>query len=310
MKLRGCALAAAVTVVLLADGAARGAKEAPKDVSSIVRYVRAERGTAWGKPVLRVIVSPVKGGSTKALVAPKQDPKSNTFDPDPKVVSVVKVLKKGDLLNVTTGRFKGVILIRRISRFLVQPGEEEPNGFLFVRAEEEDIARETYLVVTLQKFGQETKVVVPNKKNEAGEMAPDEALAARLTAFKIGEVVEVEAQKKGRLRTLKSIRKYAPPVVCEFVKLVEETVDEVEHVGIEVKIGGEPQTLFVPNVQRGKRNFPDSRLRSAARRLKPGDWIEAKIRTEGDRKLVTRITKTRKKDVEKGGSDQEKKNPA
>ena len=313
MRQEGLALILAVAVVLAA-ARAPGAEKDKDDAgrfSGIVRYVGAKESRApTGVPAVRVYFAPLtRGRSISALIANK-DAQSKVLDPNPAIFNVVKGLKKGDLVTVTIVSSGGWTTLTKIERYELKPGEDEPNGFLFVRAEEEEIAKETYLVVTLQKFGQETKAVVPSKKNEAGETAPDEALAAQLTAFKIGDVVEVETQKKGRLQVLKSICKYTPPVVCEFVKLVEKTVDEVEHVGVEVKIDGEPQTLFVPNMQRGKRSVPDPRLRSVARKLKPGDWIEAKIRTEGDRKLVTRITKTKKKDVEKGPSDEEKKDPA
>jgi len=269
------------------------APPAPTQQTSIVHYVGAINTTSGGKPVIRLTVAPAgKSGAPFVLpIKPRTNNVTKALEFDPKTVDLLKTLKKGDLLEVTYQRGTSENQFIRMDRYHLQPGEEDPDAWVFVKVEEETAGRETITVVTVRKLDQRARIIVPVRRTEDGRMAADDALVLKLAGIKMGELVEVDARTAGGKAYLEGIWRFSPPVRGEFIKLIEEPGDPPTPMGLQISTGGETQTFLLPVVQRGDKKIPDPRLATAAAGLKAGDEVEVKTRSAGGQEVAARITR-------------------
>jgi len=297
-RLRDTASAVVLVAVLGGTIIGLGRSEARGE---IVRFAGAKRGTAWSRPVLQVLVVPVAGGATRTLVVPNKNPMGRKFDPDPRILDLVKGLKKGDLLEVESAKFRGKIMVRKFDRFEPKPGEADPMGFVFLEAKTRKLRGAETLVVTLEKFRKTVTVIVPNRKDADGKGRPDPAMTATIDKLGVEDVVEIATAGRGKIRTLTYLAPYMAPIRCRFVKLVTTKTDTATTVALEVTDEEDKsQQIFLPTRRRGRKRIPDAKLLAIAKRLKAGKLIEIKTRRDGERLLVARIAKATKAKAKAG----------
>jgi hypothetical protein len=260
------------------------------EFTSVVRFVELRRGAAWGKPVMYVVVRPYdKPKPLSRLVVPKEDPDSREYDPDPKYREVAEKLIKGNLIQVTWAKVARHCVICKLAKYEPKPGEDDPMGFLFVRSSVIRIGRAPYLSVTLEKFGKQAAVYVPNRKGDDGKPEPDPALLDKVAKLKKGQVVEVETEGRGKARFLRYIEPYRAPVEGEFLRIVERPASRAKRAGVEIRADGQAKIVYFRSVGRGEYAQPDPKLLAAAKRLLRGDKIRVKTIKEGDEVVAVRI---------------------
>ena len=274
-------------------GARRAARKAgggQKTQSMVVRYVSVRTGVARGRPTMFVVVAPLDSRRTTSLTVASKTEKGRSR-PDPKIVSKLKQLKKGDLIRVSAGVNRGQAVLKDLEPYEPKPGEDDPMAFIFRESNNVKVGRQIYLVVTLEKLGRETKVFVPNKRGADGKMESDLELTMKVAECKRGQLVEVETSPSGRMRFLKYIGPYVLPIQGKFVKVAEEKTDGGTKASIEVEVDGETKSVPVMDRGRGDRTIPDARVVAAAKRFKTGDLVDVKTRKQGDQAVAIRITK-------------------
>jgi len=277
-------------------------KPAGGDEWVVAQYMGARRGTAWGRPTMRIFLK-FPTGKTANLAAVKESPMSTVYDPHPEIVKVVKELKKGDYVRISTAVFQGVGILRGIRKYLAKRGEDSADGFVFVESTEVKAGRRTYTSVVLSKYGVTQTVLVPKVKGEDGKMVDDAKIAEAVTALKKDSVVEATVMGKGRTALLEFIAPWKPPRKGEFVKLVPAS-GEQKQMAVEVKVDGEAQTLLVPNLSgRSGKAYPDPKIVRAVRRLRAGDAVEFRTREEDGKTLLRRIDKGKGKGKGKDKKD-------
>ena len=290
-------LAGALAAVAGLCGPAQGKPKAPpKDKTLIVRYAGAGKGRAWGKHVMRIYVTMIGGKPKKMpLVVPNEPVASKKLSPNKVIAAYVKALDKGDAIKVTVAKQKGVLTVKKIVRYNLKPGEDDPSGYIFVDSEEDVVRARRLLFVTLMKFEQEIKARVATTKDEKGKEQTDPKLAAAVDKCKADQVVDVELKGSRRAPVIVYIGKFVAPVEGVFVKLVTRGKDPDKQTAVRVTVDGATKMFFLPTTRRGGKTRPDAKLLSAAKRLKPADLVQIKPRPGGKRLLAVRITKLKKK---------------
>ena len=254
----------------------------PRPAPTVVKYVGAKQGRAWGQPVVLLVVAPRKGGRTASLVVPNQDPEAGKLNPNPLLVSLVKSLKPGDLIEIRTMKLRGQNILRSIGRYEPKPGEDDPKAFTFVKTAQPKIDGQQYLAVVLQKDRKFQTLLVPNRKDERGAPAPDEKLAEKVRKLVVGDVVEVEAARVGAQMQLKDLKPYKLPEKANFLKLITTRHAEQKHLAVRIRRhSGEADELLIPNRKNltGK-TVHDPELHAAARKLRAGQPVLFRIREE------------------------------
>ena len=274
-----------------ASPAARRERDKPKDkpATEVVKYMGAQKGSAWGRPVMKLLLAPRYGQGVAKVVVPNKDRMARKFDPSPAVVKVVKGLKPGDLVEIRMVKFRGVNLLRSIRRYHPKPGEDDPNAFAFVKHLTRKISGREYLAVVLKKANRSQTILVPNRKNDEGKWVPDKDIAEQVRKLEADQIVEITVKKTAGKVFLNSIRPYEPPVKGSFVKLIpKKKVGEKEYAAIAVKVAVTEQEILIPNRKnRAGKTLPDPKLLAAVKKLKADQTVEFKtLKEEGQTWLV------------------------
>jgi len=255
-------------------------KDKPKD--TVVRYVGAKRGVVRGRPVLVLVVGPRQGSGAANLVVPNKDPMGKTFDPPDHVVKLVKELKRGDLLDVQTGKWMGHNMIQKIARHKSAPGEDDPNCFTFVKIVDRKVGQRIDKGVALTKFDKGQVVMIPSAKGDDGKPIPDAGLLAKAEQFKEGDLVEVKIRKDREGVMLVDIKAYVPVEKGVFVKLLIRKIDGADRLAAQIKVGRHTRTLLVPQTTDAKgKSGPDPKMRAALKALEYDQPVTFKARKEG-----------------------------
>ena len=275
-----------------ADGIA---KAPPKDEAVIVRYLRVGKGTAWGRAVMRIHITTISSKPKKmSLVVPNEPVTSKKLSPNKAIAAIVKALDKGDVVKLTVARQRGVTIVKKIEPYKIEPGEDDPSGYIFVEAEEDVVRGKRVLLVTLKKIEKEITVRVATKKDAKGKEKTDPDLAAKVAKCKADKVVDVELSGSKRTRVLVYIGKYIAPVEAVFTKLIDKSKDDPNKTAIKATVNGTTKTFFLrTTVSRGKVRV-NAKLLAVAKKLKPGDLVEIKYRPHGKQQLAVRLAKLKK----------------
>ena len=78
----------------------KSGKPKPKPAAQVVKYVGARKGTAWGRPVMKLLLAQRYGRGVATVVVPNQKPTARKYDPVPAVVDIVMELKRGELVEI------------------------------------------------------------------------------------------------------------------------------------------------------------------------------------------------------------------
>lgn len=279
-----------------ASQAAGSDKPKPKPAPQIVKYVGARKGTAWGGPVMKLLLAERYGRGVATVVVPGKDSRARKYDPLPVMVKVVKDLKRGDLVEIKTLKFRGVTMLTAIRRYHPKPGEDDPDAFTFVKYLTQKVSGRNYLAVALKKGNRAQTILVPNRKNDEGKWVPDEKIAAQVKKLEADQIVEITIEKTAGKVFLKSIRPYEPPVQGSFVKLIaKKKVGEQEYAAIVVKVDASEREILIPNRKAGAdKMLPDRKLLVAVKKLKAGQPVEYKTLAEDGQTWLARIEAVKK----------------
>ena len=190
-----------------------------------------------------ITVAPPDGGPNIDITLAVDD--KNKMDPTHiKGADLLKDLKRGDLVSLAAGKNYNVLWLSGVIRYELQPGEDEPNVYEFVKSSAPKAGdKDERPLVTLRRFLRETEVAVPTVKNPEGKMIADEKIAKIVETLKPGDHVEVTAA--GTPPTIKGIKVWEAPKQAEFVKLTKAKTDKQEVDAVELKIDNSSQTLMI-----------------------------------------------------------------
>jgi hypothetical protein len=244
-------------------------------------------GGAAGQQMSLLVEDPFTGKS-ETLAVPNNDPTKKEYDPLTAVADVVKKLKPGDIIDVETEKQKGRAVVTAVSKAKVEPGEELPNGYVFVEQDEVEKNGMPSITVTLRKFGREVKVGVPFKKDDEYKDAkwePDPKIDYVVRRLQSGAVVEALV-RKGNPPMLAEIYEYRPPEKGTFVGVKDVEYNNWPAAGFEIKAADGTTITFTLDgtevTKNGKTIYqPNPQQFAAVKRIKPDSEVEVRYRLEG-----------------------------
>jgi hypothetical protein len=222
------------------------------------------------------------------MAVPNTDSQSNKYEPRNEIATVINAAKPGDYVKLELERKDQQVWIKRATDFKVTAGEEQPGTFVFDESYTKGDKGQEQLAVRMSKFGKFVEVVVAQKRNDAKQMVTDEALAAKVNAYKKGDVIEAEVQG-GSTPTLTAVDKYKAPEEAKFQKLVDIEVDGQKYPAVELDQDGKPVSLPLVGKTVNKKLTPDPRLASAARGLRAGTAVLFKTTEDGGKTYLKDI---------------------
>ena len=270
----------------------RGGKNAKADKEPKSRlYVlkSQKKGKLAGAEMLTLLVQDPFTGKSDTLYVPNSDPKARAYDPLPEVAAAVEGLEEGAVLEVEAEKQKGKWMVSSLAKADVKPGEEQPNGFVYVdTSEHADRGGNRAVVVTLTKFGREVKVGVPmwkNKDHQDASWEPDPKIDSQLRQLQGGDVVEAVI-KNGRPPMLVEIHRLYPPERGKFLALKETTYGGAAAAAFEmVAEDGTTLTILLPGTEQSRNGqtmlMPEPRMLNMVRKIKPDTEIEIMYRQVG-----------------------------
>jgi hypothetical protein len=214
-------------------------------LSGVFKFAQVKQDSAWGKTFLVVLGTPAMGGNATDMIVPNKDVSSAKLNPNDQMADLLKNAKQGDYLDVTADKFQGRWMLRSLKTYDLKPGEDEQNVFIFASKTDQKVGQETFSAINVTKFGQQYKMLVPNKKNTDGKVGPSEDMVKAIDAFTSGDAVEILGDKVGANLMIRSIKLYELPKKYIFSKIAKQKVDDKELTGVEVKDGETPVVLLV-----------------------------------------------------------------
>ncbi len=282
------------------DAGTRGrSAERDKSVTQAVRYLGWKKGQFHGRRCMVLLVAPAKGRKTLAIAVPNKNPRSPMMDPPPHVVEFVKKLRRGDIIEVTTAETMGKPFLKSFRGIRV--AADLPEYFTVAKIGQKKVGLQRYLCVTVKKGDETADLLVPNKKGPEGKWVSDEKIAAQVKEFREGSRVDVEVRKAGRNIFLKAIYPHAEAQTARFVKRDVKEIDGQRHVCAVVKTDAGERALAVPNSGKDRKGnpAPDVKLAAAVNKLRPGQTVRFKTRTDGGQEYLREIEVTRAPPEEK-----------
>jgi hypothetical protein len=182
---------------------------------------------------------------------------------------ILSGLRPGALLAMKLDKKSNIFYVKGLARYVLHPGEERPNVFLFADVSSEKDARGIDSTqVKLYKLGRFSTVQVPKLAGKT----PDAQMIDAIGKFRKGQSVEVLTRPSGAVPTIKTIDAFAEPCNATFSKLADADVDGGKTPSIEVTIHGKATTILVPGKKDDKGKWlVDGPLAAAVKRYKDGD---------------------------------------
>lgn len=286
------ALALLVTVIpstaaIYGTNAAQPKKPAEPEPPFVIRLVSAQRARYQGYDVLTVNGVGAMDGKQVQMGVQNTDMNSNKYDPKADVAGVVNGAKPGDYVRVEVDRKDRQVWIKKAAAYKVSPGEEQPGTFVFDESYTKG-DRGSQLAVRMSKFGTFVEAIVAQKRNDAKQLVTDESLAAKVNAYKKGDVIEAEVQG-GTPPTLAAVDLYKAPEEARFQKLVDIEVDGQKYPAVELDQDGKPVSLPLTGKVVSKKLTADPKLASAARALRAGTVVLFKTTEDGGKTYLKEI---------------------
>lgn len=262
-----------------ADAAAPEAK--------VYRFVGHKPGNASGAQVMVLQVADVFTGKPLTLYVPNNDPAAKEYDPLTAVASAVEGLEKGAIIEVEAEKQKGRQTVTSLAKAELQPGEDRPNGFVFVESKEEKKNGVPSVIVTLKKFGREVKVGVPSRKKDYnnGQWEPDPKIDSVVRRLQTGMVVEA-LFRTGRVPMIAEIYEYYPPERGKFVGVKEVEFNNWPAAGFELMAEDGTTVTFTLEGTQTSRNgqtiyAPNPQQLRSIQKIKPDTELEVYYRLDG-----------------------------
>jgi hypothetical protein len=221
-----------------------------------------------------------------SLFVPNNDPEKKEYDPQTDVADFVKDLEPGTAVEVQTEKVKGRILVKSVGKADIKPGEDMPNGFIFIDQKMEKTRSGDMVVVTLSKFGREEKFGVPMvKSKDATGMAPDPKIDYVITKLGGGAVVEATV-RKGNPPMITEIYEYKKPEQGKFIGLAETKYHGMPAQGFEITAtdGTKIAITFESTEQtknKEKTYVANPQQLKLVRSIKPDTDVEVRYRVDG-----------------------------
>lgn len=255
---------------LLSIGAA-----APEGQEQILRFRSAGKARVEGRDHLVVTAYDPSGRHPSRLVVANKS--EDAYDPVPEQANVVKGLQPGTLIQVVSQTAHGIETLTSISTYSPKPGEEQPDGFVFVEDKIDDPA---HAKVTLSKLGVKSTFNILAQKDESGAMTLDPLMTAALDKIKEGDSVWIEKANSG---TLSAILSWSEPDRGKLLKIEPADVNGQSGIAVQIDNGGKTITALVPgHVHKGKW-ISDPKVLSAARRFRTGATVIFRVQADGDK---------------------------
>ena len=203
---------------------------------------------------------------------------------DPKVVSLLKGLKRGSKIIVSANRFQGKGVLTSIEACEVKEGEDKPGVFIFMGTKTDKEG--TVGGVTLERFFKtQTLPVRLVKDSTSGTRVRDPDICKTLGELKQGDLVYADADNVQGTTVLASIEPYRPPLKGEFVQVVPRKVGQPQTT-VEIQVDSKKEVFEVPNKDISGVKTPDPQILAAIRKLKPGQAVEFRADRNNNRVLM------------------------
>ncbi|MBI5723535.1 MAG: hypothetical protein HZA50_06220, partial [Planctomycetes bacterium] len=131
--------------------------------AGVFKYNGTGPGTAAGKAVTMLQITPRAGGSQMAIAIPNNDPAGTRADPNTAAMNVIRDLKAGDLVKVRYNKLPAPGTLDKIEKATARPGDADPEAAEFIRLGSVKVADQEYQGVLYRKGGRELTALVPNK---------------------------------------------------------------------------------------------------------------------------------------------------
>lgn len=297
----------------------------------IYRLKGEKKAKVAGVEMMTLQVEDVFNGKTETLYVPPNDPASKQYDPKTDIKDLIESLEPGAVIEVETEKDKGRQMATSVRKADAKPGEELPNGFVFVEQKSETKGGVENVAVVLSKFGREVTVAVPLVKDDEYENAkwePDPKIDSVIRRLQSGTVVEVmiKQQQGKRPPTITEIVEYRPPERGKFVGLKEVELGGFPAAGFEITADDGTAISFVLDGMEQTRNgqtafMPNPQQLAMVKRIKKDTPVEVRYRLEGrkwmlrdirplpasDKKAAKPAGKTKEPEAMKNGSDKSDK---
>lgn len=198
-------------------------------------------------------------------------------------------LPVGTPVEITTEKSKGRSVVTSMKKADVQPGEELPNGFVFVESKTEKKGGVDNIAVTLSKFGREIVAYEPMYKNNEYDNAkfePDPKVDYVVRRLQSGEVVEATIKKQGNRPTITEIYGYRKPERGKYIGTKQVEFNGAEAAGFE--IAGEDGTTVTftldgaEQTRNGKKVFmPKGDQVAMLKHIKKDMEVEVRYKLDG-----------------------------
>jgi len=232
------------------------------DEPQVYRYKENKKVRVQGEEHVVLLVEAPRGGHPGRLVVPNEDGK-----PKKDLMSAVDGLSAGSLIQATTQNEKGAPMLQTVASYSTKPGEDTPNGYVFIESKPAKEGSKDQAVV-LSKLGEKTTVAVPGDA--------DASVTDVVQKLKKQDPVWVDLSP-GRQPTLLAILPYEEPKTGKLLKVAPADVEG--HKGFEAQIddNGKITHALIPGKMHNKVWVTDQRVLSSARRLRAGSEIRYRV---------------------------------
>lgn len=289
MAKRGIVAGAALGVLVWATGLLPADEPAgAPPVTRVVKFAGTKGGMSGGRPTMLLSVTSKYGGSPMDFVIPNNDANARKADPIAAVTDALKGVQKGDLIKVRYAKnAAGRFVLEQVEKFKARPGEEDPEAYEFVALTDANVGGQAYRAVVLRKADKEQTSLVPNKKNDQGATAPDDAVLAQIGALSPGDLADAEVSPAGSPTYLKGIYPYRAPKPATFVK--SGTVKDANRTLYTVELKADAQSAVVYLRPTGPNNAPDPVLLAKVRSLQANSAVLYKAVEDGGKTWLIAI---------------------
>jgi hypothetical protein len=229
-------------------------------------------------------------GQPVTLAIANADESKPTYAPDPKVEAAMKEFKPGDFIDIVCapGKMASIApLVQTATAYAVQPGEEDPHGYVFEESFTQKHGNQDTNIVTLSRFKQKAMYLVPTHL-DGGDVVADDVMLGIVGKLQPKQVVYAQVTG-GPTPMVTLLAPWANHFTGKFVKFDEKVaVDTDNDMGPAVELTdstGKAVTALIPGTLQGKRWVPQSPLMTEARRLKPGSEVDFITADSGDNRI-------------------------
>lgn len=230
---------------------------------------------------LRIHLVHVPDGRRFSLRINNQKDRPSGTDPEapyPQHINVLRTISEGSFVEIERGGKGGSVHLKRIRIYNLQPGEELPNNFVFVRHEPAVVDFVTDqvtkpAVIHVRKLGQTAEVMIPMVRSEQGVHQPDPAIMRTVMSLSENNVVTMAVRQVPGGVMIQQIQRFHP---VRHGDLAEKTTVGFNPARTALRItadDGESFTVLLPGRMVRDEWMPDRRLSQAVERLNVGDRV-------------------------------------